>query len=141
MLFLFASFELDLAQIRGRSLRLAGIGWGISLGIALLVALVLVTIGTVLDVVVVGLPLASDCPWLYCPSCVDAGLLEGRFGSRLMAIGSVGEFGPVVAVAILLDRRNPGLTALLRVAFVVVAVAPTTLVAARPHPRRSSTSR
>ena len=50
-----------------------------------------------------------------------------------MAIGSVGEFGPVVAVAILLDRRNPGLTALLLVAFVVVAVA-TTLVAARPHP-------
>ena len=58
LLFL-AGFELDLAQIRGRSLRLAGIGWGISLGIALLVALVLVTIGTVLDAVVVGLALTT----------------------------------------------------------------------------------
>jgi Kef-type K+ transport system membrane component KefB len=38
-----------------------------------------------------------------------------------------------VGVAILLDHRDPGLTALLLVLFVVVAVG-TTLVAARPHP-------
>jgi Kef-type K+ transport system membrane component KefB len=67
------------------------------------------------------------------PILRDAGLLEGRFGSRMMAIGSVGEFGPIVGVAILLGHRNPEVTALLLVLLVVVAVA-TTLLAARAHP-------
>jgi Kef-type K+ transport system membrane component KefB len=58
-LMFLAGFELDLMQIRGRSLQLAGIGWGLSLGLALLTALVLVTIGTVLDAVVVGLALTT----------------------------------------------------------------------------------
>jgi Kef-type K+ transport system membrane component KefB len=132
-LMFLAGFELDLARIRGRSLRLAGIGWAISLGLSLLVALVLVTIGTVLDAVVVGLALTTTALGTLLPILGDAGLLEGPFGSRMMAIGSVGEFGPIVGVAILLDHRDPGLTALLLVLFVVVAVA-TTLLAARPHP-------
>jgi Kef-type K+ transport system membrane component KefB len=87
----------------------------------------------VLDAIVVGLALTTTALGTLLPILRDAGLLEGRFGSRMMAIGSVGEFGPIVAVAILLDRRDPLLTALLLAAFVLVAVA-TTLLAARPHP-------
>jgi Kef-type K+ transport system membrane component KefB len=132
-LMFLAGFELDLARIRGRSLQLAGIGWGISLAIALLIALVLVTIGTVLDAVVVGLALTTTALGTLLPILRDAGLLEGPFGSRMMAVGSVGEFGPVVAVALLLNRRDPVQTALLLVLFVVVALA-ATLVAARPQP-------
>jgi Kef-type K+ transport system membrane component KefB len=132
-LMFLAGFELDLARIRGRSLELAGIGWALSLGLAFLVALVLVTIGTVLDAVVVGLALTTTALGTLLPILRDAGLLEGPFGSRMMAIGSVGEFGPIVAVAILLDHRDPIQTALLLVLFVAVAVA-TTLLAARPHP-------
>jgi Kef-type K+ transport system membrane component KefB len=132
-LMFLAGFELDLARIRGRSLELAGIGWGISLALALLVAAVLVTIGTVLDAVVVGLALTTTALGTLLPILRDSGLLEGRFGSRMMAIGSVGEFGPIVAVAIMLDRRDPIQTSLLLVLFVVVAVA-TTLLAARPRP-------
>jgi Kef-type K+ transport system membrane component KefB len=134
-LMFLAGFELELARIRGRSLELAGIGWGVSLGLGLLIALVLVTIGTVLDAVVVGLALTTTALGTLLPILRDAGLLEGRFGSRMMAIGSVGEFGPIVAVAILLDHRNPVQTGLLLVLFVVVAVA-ATLLAARPHPPR-----
>jgi Kef-type K+ transport system membrane component KefB len=132
-LMFLAGFELDLARIRGRSLELAAIGWGISLALALLVAAALVTIGTVLDAVVVGLALTTTALGTLLPILRDAGLVEGRFGSRMMAIGSVGEFGPIVAVAIMLDHRNPIQTSLLLGLFVVVAVA-TTLVAARPHP-------
>jgi Kef-type K+ transport system membrane component KefB len=132
-LMFLAGFELDLARIRGRSLELAGIGWGISLGLALVVAAVLVTIGTVLDAVVVGLALTTTALGTLLPILRDAGLLEGLFGSRMMAIGSVGEFGPIVAVAVLLDHRQPALTALLLVLFVVVAVV-TTLLAARAQP-------
>jgi Kef-type K+ transport system membrane component KefB len=132
-LMFLAGFELDLARIRGRSLELAAIGWGISLALALLVAAVLVTIGTVLDAVVVGLALTTTALGTLLPILRDSGLLEGRFGTRMMAIGSVGEFGPIVAVAIMLDHRDPIQTTLLLALFVLVAVA-TTLVAARPHP-------
>jgi Kef-type K+ transport system membrane component KefB len=132
-LMFLAGFELDLARIRGRSLDLAALGWVMSLGIALLVALVLVTIGTVLDAVVVGLALTTTALGTLLPILRDAGLVDGPFGSRVMAIGSVGEFGPIVGVAILLDHRDPIQTGLLLVLFVVVAVA-ATLFAARPRP-------
>jgi Kef-type K+ transport system membrane component KefB len=132
-LMFLAGFELDLAKIRGRSLKLGAIGWAISLVLALLVAAVLVTIGTVLDAIVVGLALTTTALGTLFPIMRDAGLLEGRFGSRMMAIGSVGEFGPIFAVAILLDHRDPVVSGLLLVLFVVVAVA-TTLLAARSQP-------
>jgi Kef-type K+ transport system membrane component KefB len=134
-LMFLAGFELDLGQIRGRSLHLASVGWGVSLGLALLAALVLVTLGTVLDAVVVGLALTTTALGTLLPILRDADLLGGRFGSRMMAIGSVGEFGPVLAVAVLLDHRDPVETGLWLALFVVVA-AITTVVAARPYPPR-----
>ena len=72
-----------------------------------MIAAILVTVGAVLDAVVVGLALTTTALGTPLPILRDAGLLEGRFGSRMMAIGSVGEFGPILAVAILLDRRDP----------------------------------
>jgi Kef-type K+ transport system membrane component KefB len=132
-LMFLAGFELDLARIRGRSLQLAAMGWGISLGIALLVALVLVTIGTVLDAVVVGLALTTTALGTLLADPARRRPPRRAVRQPHDGIGSVGEFGPIVGVAILLDHRDPGLTALLLVLFVVVAVA-TTLAAARPHP-------
>ena len=132
-LMFLAGLELDLEKLRGRSLELAGLGWGISLGLALLTALALVTIGTALDAVVLGLALTTTAIGLLLPILRDAHLIEGRFGARLMAIGSMGEFGPIVAVAALLDHRDPGKTAALLVLFVAVAVV-TAAVAARAYP-------
>jgi Kef-type K+ transport system membrane component KefB len=132
-LMFLAGLELDLPRVRGRSLELAGTGWMISLALAVLIASVLTVIGTVLDAVVIGLALTTTALGMLLPILRDAGLFEGRFGARVMAIGSVGEFGPILAVAVLLDRRNPEMTALLLLLFVVVAVA-AALAAARPHP-------
>jgi Kef-type K+ transport system membrane component KefB len=132
-LMFLAGLELDLTRIRGRSLKLAGAGWMISLVLALLIAVGLTLIGTVLDAVVIGLALTTTALGTLLPILRDAGLTEGRFGARLMAIGSVGEFAPILAIAVLLDRRNPETTSLLLFVFVVVAVA-AALVAAQPHP-------
>ena len=134
-LMFLAGLELDLPRIRGRSLRLAATGWMISLALALAIASVLTVLGTVLDALVIGLALTTTALGTLLPILRDAGLTEGRFGARVMAIGSVGEFGPVLAVAVLLDHRNPETTAVLLLVFVVVAVA-AALAAARPHPPR-----
>jgi len=62
-------------------------------------------------------------------------MFEGRFGAQVMAVGGVGEFAPILAVAVLLDRRNPEMTSVLLFAFVIVAVA-AALAASGPHPPR-----
>jgi len=132
-LMFLAGMELDLNRIRGRSLQLAGLGWAVSLALAVVVAAALVATGTVLDTLVVSLTLTTTALGTLLPIVRDAGLLGGRFGSRFMAIGSVGEFGPILAVAVLLDQRAPVRTGLLLVLFVAVAVA-AAIVAARPQP-------
>jgi Kef-type K+ transport system membrane component KefB len=134
-LMFLAGVELDIPRIRGRSLRLAVTGWMISLALALLIASCLVVIGTVIDAVVISLALTTTALGTLLPILRDAGLFEGRFGARVMAIGSVGEFAPILAVAVLLDRRNPEMTAVLLLVFVIVAVA-AALAAALPHPPR-----
>ena len=134
-LMFLAGLELDLARIRGRSLRLAVTGWLVSLALALLIASALTLIGTVIDAVVIGLALTTTALGTLLPILRDAGMFEGRFGAQVMAIGSVGEFAPILAVAVLLDRRNPEVTSALLFAFVFVAVA-AALAAARPHPPR-----
>lgn len=65
----------------------------------------------------------------------DAGLFDNRFGAYIAAIGTVGEFGPIVAVALLLTNKDALITSLLLLVFIVVAVV-TVLAAARSRPPR-----
>ena len=132
-LMFLAGLELDLGRVRGRPLQLAVTGWLVSLLLALAIAGALVLIGTVLDEIVIGLALTTTALGTLLPIVRDAGLAEGRFGTRLMAIGSVGEFGPILVVGVVLDNRNPEITSALLLVFVIAAVAAAAL-AARPHP-------
>jgi Kef-type K+ transport system membrane component KefB len=134
-LIFLAGYELNLGKIKGKPLRLATAGWGISLIIGLGAAFALVSAGLARDTVVVGLALTTTAMGTLVPMLQDAGVLSTRFGSFISAIGTVGEFGPVVAVALLLTKKEPLLTSLLLLAFIVVAVV-TVLVAARSQPPR-----
>lgn len=134
-LIFLAGYELDLQKIRGRPLRLATAGWGVSLAIGLGAAFALVSTGLARNTVVVGLALTTTALGTLVPMLRDAQVLDTRFGAYIAAIGTVGEFGPIVAVALLLTKKEPLLTSLLLVAFIVVSVA-TVLLAARAQPPR-----
>ncbi len=134
-LIFLAGYELDLERIRGRPLELAAAGWGVSLAIGLGAAFALVSAGLARDTVVVGLALTTTALGTLVPMLRDAGVMGTRFGSFIAGIGTVGEFGPIVAVALLLTRKEPLLTSLLLVAFITVAVI-TVLAAARAQPPR-----
>ncbi len=54
MLFFFAGYEIEFDRIRGEPLRLAAIGWVISLGLAYTLGGLLALAGVVLSVVFVG---------------------------------------------------------------------------------------
>ena len=132
-LIFLAGYELDLDRIRGKPLELAGAGWAVSLAIGMAAAFGLVSAGLARDTVVVGLALTTTALGTLIPILNDAGVMQTSFGSYISAIGTVGEFGPVVAVALLLTNKEPVVTSLLLLLFVTVAVV-TVLVAARDQP-------
>lgn len=134
-LIFLAGYELDLQKIRGTPLRLATTGWAISLVIGLGAAFALVSAGLARDTVVVGLALTTTAMGTLAPILRDAGVTDTKFGAYITAVGTVGEFGPIVVVALLLTNKQPLFTSLLLLAFIAVAVV-TVLVAARSQPPR-----
>jgi len=114
--------------------RAAG-SWGVSLVFALSVGLVLRSTGLVLDSVVVALCLTTTALGTLLPILRDAGVLQTKLGSSVLSVGAIGEFAPIVAVAVLLTNRDPRVTFLLLVLFVAVAVV-AALLAMQVHPPR-----
>ncbi len=134
-LMFLAGYELDLAEIRGRPLNLAAAGWVASLALGLVVGTALAREGEIRSSLLVGLALTSTALSTLLPILGDNGLLQTSFGVRVLAIGSVGEFGPIVAIAVLLGSDSPGLTVVLLAVFVVTALS-TARFAIRPRSPR-----
>ena len=134
-LMFLAGFELDLNRIKGSPLRLAALGWLMSLALALGLAFALVSTGLALDTLIIGLSLTTTALGTLLPVLSDAGVLTTSFGPYILGIGSVGEFGPIVVVAILLTHKDPVASSVLLVSFVAIAAA-TALLATRAHPPR-----
>jgi Kef-type K+ transport system membrane component KefB len=132
-LMFLAGYELDLNRVKGQPLRLGSLGWLLSLALALGFAFALVSTGLALDTLIVGLSLTTTALGTLLPVLGDAGVLETPFGPYLLGVGSVGEFGPIVVVAILLTHKDPVVSSLLLVCFVAIATT-TALLATRVHP-------
>ncbi|MCY0942299.1 cation:proton antiporter [Streptomyces antarcticus] len=83
--------------------------------------------------VYIGTALTSTALGAILPVLRDAGDLKSRFGAVMMAMGSVGEFGPIIAMALLLSGRAPARSAALLVAFGLLTAA-AVFWALRPKP-------
>ncbi|MBM9466186.1 cation:proton antiporter [Nakamurella sp. YIM 132084] len=133
MLFFLAGYEIDFGRIRGRPLRRSVLGWLLSLVLGVGGALLLAPDPA--TGVFVGIALTSTALGALVPIMRDAGLLGAPFGSAVMAVGAVGEFGPLVAIALFLSGRNPGTAAVVLIGFVVLAAAAILLAARGTHLR------
>jgi Kef-type K+ transport system membrane component KefB len=122
MLFFFAGYEIDLARIRGQPLRLAVIGWAMSLALAYSLGGALAAVGVVVSLVYVGSALATTAIGTLIPVLSDTGELRTDFGRYLLAAGAVGEFGPILLLTLVLSTQTAIHSALILIAFVVVAV-------------------
>jgi Kef-type K+ transport system membrane component KefB len=134
-LMFLAGFELDLGRIKGRPLGLASAGWLMSLVLGLGFAFAMVSTGLAIDTVIIGLALTTTALGTLLPIMKDAGLLSSPFGTYVIGIGTAGEFGPIVGVAIFLTGKNPGASLGLLAVFVAVAVT-AAVAATRAHPPR-----
>ncbi|RFC77657.1 cation:proton antiporter [Streptomyces sp. AcE210] len=131
MLIFLAGYEIQFAAIRGDTLRRSVRAWVVSLALGLGLALAL----TGLDwarAVIIGTALTSTALGTVLPILRDSGDLEGRFGTVMMAFGAVGEFGPIIAMAVLLSGRRPGAATVVLVVFAAIT-AGAVFLAVRPR--------
>src|SRR6476659_4560185 len=119
MLFFLAGNEIDFERIRGRSLNRSIVGWLISLAAG----------------VFIGIALTSTALGTLMPVLRDAGELRTRFGTAVIALGAVGEFGPLIAISLFLSGRKPGKATVVLIIFVLIAGAAIYLASRGTHIR------
>jgi Kef-type K+ transport system membrane component KefB len=123
MLFFFAGYEIDLKRIRGEPLRLAALGWAVSLALAYTIGGLLAAAGIVLSLLYTGSALATTALGTLIPILSDSGELRTRLGTYLLAAGAVGEFGPILLLTLILSTQSALHNSLILIAFVALAVA------------------
>jgi Kef-type K+ transport system membrane component KefB len=122
MLFFFAGYEIDFERIRGSPLRLAALGWLLSLALAYALGGLLALAGVVLSLVFTGSAMATTAIGTLVPILRDADELRTRFGRYLLAAGAMGEFGPILLITLLFSTKRAASEAAILVAFVAIAV-------------------
>jgi Kef-type K+ transport system membrane component KefB len=100
-----AGMEIDFERIRGRPLSLAVRGWILSVALAAAVVAVLHAIPHVDAPMMVIIALTTTGLGTLLPILRDGGQLEAPFGRALLAAGTLGEVGPIVAVSLALSDR------------------------------------
>jgi Kef-type K+ transport system membrane component KefB len=135
MLFFVAGMELEPRAVRGISGRLAATGWGVSLALAAAFAFVLTVTGVISDTLGVAIALTSTALGTLLPVLRDSKELNTPFGTLFMGAGAWGEFGPIIAISLLLGSESKFVAIITLVAFglvaVIVAVLPTKLASER----------
>lgn len=121
-LFFAAGLELEKHAIKGRSGKLALTGWLVSAALALLVTGLLEAAGIVDDFLGVAICLTSTALGTLLPVLRDKGLLKTSFGTYFMGAGAIGEFGPVLAISLLLTTKSFGLALLSVLLFGAIAL-------------------
>ncbi len=120
-----AGMEIDFARIRGRPLALGVTGWLASIALsAAALAVLHPLLGLALPPTLI-IALATTGLGTLLPILRDGGLLASPLGAMLLAAGTVGEVGPIVAASLVLSSRFSSWQefALLIVFLAVVALA------------------
>ncbi len=131
MLIFLAGYEIEFDRIRGDTLTRAAWAWVCALVLGLSVGLLL-SAGGFTKAVCIGTALTSTALGTVLPLLRDAGDLRTRFGSVMQAFGACGEFGPIIAMAVLLSGRSAGESTVVLVLFALLT-AGAVFWAMRPH--------
>jgi Kef-type K+ transport system membrane component KefB len=136
-LFFLAGFEIDFPAIRGRPILLAALGWLASLVVCLGVGLGLQGCGVVDSGLIVGAALATTALGTLMPILRDANELPTRFGAYAVASGAMGEFGPILLIALALSsgEGERGTSLVFMLVFTAIIVAGATIALKFRPPR------
>jgi Kef-type K+ transport system membrane component KefB len=120
LLFL-AGLEIDLDQLRGRLLRVAGAGFALSLVLALVAGLALDAAGLVRAPLLAVVILTSTSLGLVIPVLKEGGHEHSQLGQLVFAGASIGDFAAVILLSLLFSRDSTDLSSrlVLLIGFVV----------------------
>lgn len=122
LLFL-AGMEIDVASLKGRDGRVAFMGFGVSVVIALAIGSLLEASGLIINGVLVGFALTASSLGVLIPLLADEGELRSTLGRFVIAGASVGEIGVIVLLALFFSGNGgPGSTLVVLGAFSVFAL-------------------
>ena len=133
MLFFLAGSEIDFERIHGRPLKRSALGWVISLASGIVIGILLAP--SFAAGVFIGVALTSTALGTLMPMLRDAGELRTPFGTAVIALGAVGEFGPLIAISLFLSQRRPGAAAVVLILFVLITAAAIYFAAKGEHRR------
>jgi Kef-type K+ transport system membrane component KefB len=124
LLFL-AGLEIDLHRLRGPLLRLALLGYLVTLALGLLAGLGFAGLGWVRSAPLVAITLSATSLGLIVPVLKDAGKADGATGQTTIAASSVADFAAVVLLSLLfsMEGGSTGGRLVLLVAFAALVVA------------------
>jgi Kef-type K+ transport system membrane component KefB len=136
-LFFLAGLEVDFPAIRGRPIVLAVLTWLASFLVCLGVGFGLQSCRIVDSGLIVGAALTTTALGTLMPILRDARELRTRFGAYAVASGAVGEFAPIVLIALVLStgEGEHGGSLLLMLFFAAITVVGA-LVALKYRPPR-----
>jgi len=121
LLFFLAGYELEQRAVRGLSGRLAVSGWVVSLALAFAITWALWELGVVKDLLGIAVALTTTAMGTLLPTIRDSGRLDTSFGTYFMGAGAMGEFGPILAIALLLGSKSLVITLIVLAVFAAVA--------------------
>jgi Kef-type K+ transport system membrane component KefB len=139
LLFL-AGLEVDFDRLRGRVLRVALVGFAVSLAIAIVVGLLLKAGGFVSQPLFVAIVLSATSLGVLVPVLKDAGEIESTFGQLIVASATIADFATVILLSLFFSREagSTASRAILLGGLVVVAVLVALAIAGIEHSRRLS---
>src|SRR5436305_2890457 len=123
LLFL-AGLEIDVERLRGRLLRLAGLGFLATLALGLAAGGIFKATGTVRSPLFLAIALAATSLGLVVPVLKDAGQAATALGQLTIAASSVADFGAVVLLTLFFSGEHStgtGAKVVLLVGFVLLA--------------------
>ncbi|GAA4758916.1 cation:proton antiporter [Gordonia alkaliphila] len=118
LLFFMAGNEIDPTAIRGKRGRRAWGGWLLSFVLGFGVGY---AIEPGLGAVIIAIALSSTALGTLLPILRDSGNLTTPFGLSMSAVGAVGEFGPIIAISLLLGGHKPDVALVILIVFGVIA--------------------
>jgi Kef-type K+ transport system membrane component KefB len=106
MLLFLAGLEIDVADLRGRLLALAALGYAVSLGIGWGAGHVLSRLGWLDDPLLLGVTVSATSLGLVVAVLKDAGAIAGRLGQTVVATSSVADFAAVLLLSLVFSGMS-----------------------------------
>jgi len=108
LLFL-AGLEIDFRELKGRAVRLTGIGFLLSFGIAIGLAFVLKGAGLVETPLFVAIVLTATSLGIVVPVLKDSNEISSSFGQLVVAAATIADFAAIILLSLFFSREATGI--------------------------------